>query len=427
MIYGNINIEHSRFKSRTEAKAPLTTTNIINTLALILCCTAFTLSLYELFFSSESAFQGLASISSIIGYVALICGSVILLFYAKKLLNFIFCLAIFVASKFVFGSPVISKILILFALSIALCAFMTASAKKTSVPYLVIAPVAAYLAALSICKNPGFCAIILIPYVIGLLMGLMTKKKCSASEVIATASAIIVAVICITMSVAMTVSGISLSALADLLRTRLILAIESLFNEAYPQFIANMTAVGYDTAFANSIFNEIIGEVAPTVITIVNMLPGIIIFAITVLIFISRNTQMSLLENQGYTEYVTPDTMLLNMSIISAVVFIVAAVFSVSTDAAGIPDIVSVVSTNVMLITMPGLIYTGVISTIACLINLLKRKRLFSVILIVGLAVILIYAMLPYILQIIAFVGALFIIVRSSKEFAAKNIGKGDA
>ena len=104
------------------------------------------------------------------------------------------------------------------------------------------------------------------------------------------------------------------------------------------------------------------------------------------------------------------------MSTISAVLFVTAYIFSFTTDSAGNLDLVSAVAENLRIILTPGLLLAG-IDAVGALLRKLRIGGLFFIILIIAAFM----WLSDYILLLLAALGAIFIIVRAVDEWAKEH------
>ena len=115
------------------------------------------------------------------------------------------------------------------------------------------------------------------------------------------------------------------------------------------------------------------------------------------------------------SEYITEDIMEIKISTAAAAVYLIAFVFSITTDSYGGEPFGSVVCKNLYMILTPALAYSGVMSAK----RFIKKKRIrvgFLLILSLGLL-----AMTGYLFNILSLLGIICIFASNAKEWAEKN------
>lgn len=150
-------------------------------------------------------------------------------------------------------------------------------------------------------------------------------------------------------------------------------------------------------------------------VSMTNALPSIVIISLIVVSFFIYNYQASMLEKFEGFEYITEDIMEIKISTAAAAVYLLAFVFSITTDSYGNPPFGSVVCQNIYTILTPALVYSG-FRTVRGFIK--KKKIRLGFLLILPLVLL---AMTGYMFMILSFVGIICIFAKSAKEWADKK------
>lgn len=150
-------------------------------------------------------------------------------------------------------------------------------------------------------------------------------------------------------------------------------------------------------------------------ISMSNTLPSIIIITFIIVSYFLYNYQSSMLEKFGAYEYITEEITEIKISAACAATYLIAFVFSITTDSYGGEPFGSVVCKNVYTILTPALAYSGIKS----IRNFIQKKKIrVGFLLIFPLALL---AMTGYIFMILSLVGIICIFGKSAKEWAEKK------
>lgn len=146
-----------------------------------------------------------------------------------------------------------------------------------------------------------------------------------------------------------------------------------------------------------------------------NSLPAVIVIAFITVSYFLYGYQSSMLEKFGGIEYITEDITQIKISAAAAATYLIAFVFSITTDSYGGEPFGSVVCKNLYMILTPALVYAGFTSVRNFII---KKKIRIGFLLLLPLALI---AMTGYLLMVLSLVGIICIFAASAREWAEKK------
>ena len=150
-------------------------------------------------------------------------------------------------------------------------------------------------------------------------------------------------------------------------------------------------------------------------ISMSNSLPSIIVIVFIIVSYFLYNYQSAMLEKFGGYEYITEEIKEIRISAAAAAVYLIAFVFSITTDSHGGEAFGSVVCKNIYTMLTPALVYAG-----ACSIrNFVRKKKIRAGFLLIFPLVLL--AMTGYMFMILSLVGIICIFANSAREWAEKK------
>ena len=165
----------------------------------------------------------------------------------------------------------------------------------------------------------------------------------------------------------------------------------------------------------------ILGEIAETVNSYVNLAPGLIVAVCIALSFVVHSLKNDLLENQGYDQKALVKSRTLSVSAVTALVFLASHIMSFTTDASNNTSFIAVVFGNISFMLIPCLALTG----LGALAILPKKIGIFGIIPI-ALLIILLFNQFSSFFILLALVGACFVIIRNIDSWAKEFYNKGD-
>ena len=305
------------------------------------------------------------------------------------------------------GSEILSALIVAVILTLCLGAFISSICPKRYFLLLLLIPIASYFGAYLMVGDPIFSlfAILLLPA--SFCMGMMQRKNSERKLTVAYTTVVLilcfVGVITLLLYRWDMLSVAAVSERIDLIREDIIEQMKALSVEVGGQ--------------ATSIFKTELVEAA--VISTFNTLPALVVTTAMVIIYFANSVQLSIYAQEGLDIFITEKSKRISMSVMSAVVFVVAYVLSLSTDVSGNTDMLGAVGANLRLILTPGLFLCGTESVAM----LTKKAKAGGCLLFIGL--ILLFVLLSaYIFLIIAAVGAIHIIVKAIDSWAKDHYSK---
>ncbi|MBE6547467.1 MAG: DUF2232 domain-containing protein [Ruminococcaceae bacterium] len=285
--------------------------------------------------------------------------------------------------------------------------YISSCCGKRSYALLILLPIVSYLGAYMLTGDWMFSLVSVIPYPAVIAQGVLHKKNSERTAIVATSTFLLLAFsvgfVALMLWRGGKLSYTEIKASVDGARVALSNHLQNLSVEVQGQ--------------AQPIFEaQYIDELITSTF---NMLPGLIIMLSLVAVYLLHSLQIALYKRTELDIYVTAKNTKITMSIYAACIFILAYIFSLTTDTAGKPDLVSSVANNLYIIFVPGLFLVG-LDGIGAMLKKLKGLGLFLILLLV----IAIFMLSSFILLIVAAIGAFYIIIKSVDEWAKKHYSK---
>ena len=290
--------------------------------------------------------------------------------------------------------------MLIFVLGTTVCSIYP----KKRIALLLTVPAVAYLGAFALTRDPilSLSALIFIPSAAS--AGIMQRKCAQRKTVIATCSIILILIALGIGAGILYVNGMldrsSILALVDGARDWTLDTLSGIRLDAGGEVIE---------LFDASLLPEAVD-------TLFNVLPGLIVASLFVVYYFFHSILFALYRSEDLDLFINSKTSSVQMSTISAVLFVTAYIFSFTTDSAGNLDLVSAVAENLRIILTPGLLLAG-IDAVGALLRKLRIGGLFFIILIIAAFM----WLSDYILLLLAALGAIFIIVRAVDEWAKEH------
>ncbi len=329
--------------------------------------------------------------------------SFLFLIVKKMWYSILFTLLVFFLYSYT-QSPLLPAMLAAILLLFSLGGFVSSICKGKVYLLLSLIPLLSYVGAYALTGSLIYSLIALIPIPSAMLMGVLHKKRVGRTAMIATASAVLLT-LCAAFALLLlfkngTVSVEYVRALINVARENVIYFMKN-FTVDVGGTPTNIFVAEYVDMFVTHIFN---------------LLFSVAVCASFVIIFFSHSIQMILYERTDYDLLVTEKTSKITMSIYAAGIFIICYILSLSTDVAGNPDILSAISQNLCIILTPGLFIVG-LEAVGALMKKLRGLGFFLILLLmIG-----ILALSEYILDIMAGLGAVYIIIKAIDKWAEKH------
>ncbi len=369
-------------------------------------------------------------------FVALITSAVFIVFFARQLPLVIASIAIYVIGMSFLGSDALPILLISFMCTSAVYSFLVTMASKRTLWVLIALPVISYAAALAITQAPLWALASLSPYLPALIMGILTRYKASSATVHICAVATVIVPAAIAIIVVLAVTGLDLRELSDSIRPQIVTFINDQILEYYNEFVKALDELAaesntsadalYDTAKMKLLIDEVISSTEYMVTGMFNIILGLSVCLTYIIFHMIRSSQISLLILYKGHKYLTPKALVVSMGPVSAIAFILACVFAVSTDTTGVPDMVSAVGTNLALMLLPAMMLSGYYTVIELVARAVQSRKFFLVALIAITVLVLTFMLFYYVLLILALIGAGFEIAKAASIWAKNKSGKGE-
>ena len=252
-------------------------------------------------------------------------------------------------------------------------------------------------------RSVALSSLAAVPFILFSLLGIAIKRKMNRKDGIVLLCCGVIGLFAIALAAVSLVGKLSF---ADL---------QAAYADTRNSFIDYVTGLTVDmNGEAVSIFTDV-ALARELMISMSNALPAIVIIAIIIFSFFLYNYQSSMLEKFGAFEYITEDIMEIKISGAAAATYLIAFVFSITTDSYGGEPFGSVVCKNIYLILTPALVYSGMVSVK----QFIKKKRIrvgFLLILLIGLL-----AMTGYLLNILSLLGIICIFASIAKKWADRK------
>ncbi len=162
-------------------------------------------------------------------------------------------------------------------------------------------------------------------------------------------------------------------------------------------------------------------EVRVAIDTFINLSLGLVCASSLIFAYLAQAIELCAFETFGHTHLVTEKATTMTASAVSAGVFVLAHVFSFTTDASANVSFVAIVATNLYTMLAPLFIYMGLTTALE-----LPRRHGFAGILLSGIIVIAAFTIPSSFITILALVGAFAVIIAQVDRWAKEHYGKGE-
>ncbi len=338
-------------------------------------------------------------------YLVSFISFVLLFMSAKRFLAALPPIILYVWLYALTGSVIFGSIALVVFTSVSLVAneiIMSDKAWKTvlifvSLPFTVAA---AYF----MTRSVAMCVAIATPYIIAAILGICIKKKMNRKDVIILLVAAMLFILIATLGAYMLINNVGFNAV----------------KEAYVS--ARDTFINYVSTFAVEMNGEIIpifGEnqalAADILVEMSNTIPAAIIIVMIVLSYFLYKFQTSMLDKFGGYEFITQEILKIDISAACAATYLIAFIFSFTTDSYGAYPFGAVVCQNIYTVLTPALAYAAV-RTVR---DFLKKKKLrIGFLLIIPMALL---AVLGYLSMALSLIGIICIFGKRARSWADKK------
>lgn len=347
---------------------------------------------------------------SIIAYAIIIAAIAFLFTTVKKLLYSISCTVIIMTLYYLTLSPILPAAVAAIVLIFAIGAYLSSICTRKLYPWLALLPAVSYIGALGMTGDWAISLLAIVPLCAAIVQGILQRKNTDRKNIILVSSIIFLALLAGVIALLLYLNGklsyATIQSDITITRERLLSYLKNLSFE-----FEGETLQIFDAEYAEMI--DVYIEHA------FNMLPAIITVATFAVIYLSHTMQLLMYQSTDYDLLITGKTTKISMSIYAACAFVLSYILSLSTDVAGSPNMLGVVSGNLCMILLPGLFIVGV-ESFAIIVKKLRGFGFFAIILL--LAAFFVFS--SYALYIVAAIGAFYIIITSIDQWAKTHYSK---
>lgn len=355
-----------------------------------------------------AAFIG-SGASKPLALTVIVFSGLILFGFVKSLTSvFIFAVPI-VLTWFYSGSIVLSALVCSIIMAIGISAFLI---KTVGWKWLIFATPVIYLIALLFCKNPIEALLSLVFLPAALVLGFSVSGDsgrvtvvCRVAVALALTGAAALAAYLLLRNGSLTFSSISDS--VDNMFDKML----GYYTSQYAHYAERYQSMGIDP-FTQAVTPS---DARNYTIAVFGLLPALTLIGINCIAFISYQIVVSLFATSGQTKYITRKSLSFSMSWVSAAVYLIAYLVMFIASYSN-SDTLTLVSENIYLMLLPGLVFTGVL----VLLGKSERGRRHTFWLIA--VIILAFTSPNLALSLVAFIGAMTIIrINLAKHFPPRE------
>ena len=347
---------------------------------------------------------------SIPAYIIMITGIAFLFTTIKRLLYAISCAVIIASLYYLTFSPILPAAVAAIVLIFAIGAYLSSVCTKKLYPLLILLPVVSYIGAFGMTGDWAVSLLAIVPLSASIIQGILQRKNTERKNIILASSitflALLAGVIALLLYLNGKLSYVAIQTDIDVIRDGLLNYLKNLSFE-----IEGEVFQLFDAEYAEMIDAYIEHTF--------NMLPALITVTTFAVIYLSHTLQLLMYQSTDYDLLITPRTTKISMSIYAASAFVLSYILSLTTDVAGRPNMLGVVSGNLCIILMPGLFIVGV-ESFAIIVKKLRGFGFFAILLLL----VAFFMLSSYALYIVAAIGAFYIIITSIDRWAKKHYSK---
>lgn len=338
-------------------------------------------------------------------------GIAFLFMMVKRLLYAISFTVIILSLYYLTLSPILPAVFAAMILIFTIGSYLASICTKKLYSFLVLLPVVCYIGALGMTGDWAISLLATVPLPAAIIQGILQRKNTERKSIILASSltflALLAGVIALLLHLNGKLSYATIQADVENIRNSLSNHLKSLFAQ-----------LGEETL--ELVSSEELGEYIDEIIMkTFNMLPALITVATFVIVFLSHSLQLMMYQSTDYDLLITPKTTKITMSIYAASAFVLSYILSLTTDVAGRPSILGVVSGNLCIILIPGLFIVG-IESFGIIVKKLRGFGFFAILLLL----VAFFSLSAYALYIVAAIGAFYIIISSIDQWAKTHYSK---
>lgn len=343
----------------------------------------------------------------------LIIGSAIafLFIIIKRLMYAISCTVIILSLYYLTLSPTLPAAVAALVLIFTTGAYLSSICSKKLYPFLALIPIVSYIGALALSGDWAVSLLAIVPLPAAIIQGILQRKNTERKNIILASSLTFFALLAGVIALLLHINGkLSYTAIqTDIGNIR----------DALSSYLKNLSFEVDGEMFDMVSSDEIAGYIDQLITQTFNMLPALITVATFAVIYLSHTLQMLMYQSTDYDLLITDKTTKISMSIYAASAFVISYILSLTTDVAGKPSMLGVVSGNLCLILLPGLFIVGV-ESFAIIVKKLRVFGLFAILLLL----VAFFMFSSYALYIVAAIGAFYIIITSIDQWAKSHYSK---
>lgn len=345
---------------------------------------------------------------SLLAYIIIGASIAFLFVIIKRLLFSISCTVIIVSLYYLTFSPVPSAILAAIVLIFAIGAYLSSICTKKLYPLFLLFPVVCYIGGLAMTGDPAVSLLSVVPLVASIVQGRLQRKNTDRKTIILASSITFLALLAGAVALLLYLNG-KLS--YTVIQTNI-----SILREGLSSYLKNLY-FELDDQTLELMGSNYINEYVDTLIEkTFNTLPALITVITFAVMYLSHSLQLLMYQNTDYDLLITPKTTRITMSIYAASAFVLSYILSLTTDVAGRPNMLGVVSGNLCIILIPGLFFVGV-EAFGVILKKLRGLGFFAILLLLAAF----FMFTSYALYIVAGIGAFYIIITSIDAWAKKH------
>ncbi len=347
---------------------------------------------------------------SIPAYIIIIAAIAFLFTTVRKLLYAISCTVIIMSLYYLTFSPVLPAAVAAIVLIFTIGAYLSSICTKKIYPWLVLLPAVSYIGAFGMTGDWAVSLLAIVPLSAAIIQGILQRKNTERKNIILVSSITFLALLAGVVALLLYLNGkLSYAAIqSDIAAVR-----DGLLN-----YLKNLSFEFEGETF--QIFDTEYAEMIDAYIEhAFNMLPSLITVVTFAVIYLSHNLQLLMYQSTDYDLLITKKTTKISMSIYAASAFVLSYILSLTTDVAGRPNMLGVVSGNLCIILLPGLFIVGV-ESFAIIVKKLRGFGFLATLLLLAAF----FMFSSYALYIVAAIGAFYIIITSIDQWAKIHYSK---
>ena len=274
--------------------------------------------------------------------------AVMIVVSVRSLAEILIALLIYSFVYYATGSSLIPTLMFSAIFCVSIFSALLASSKAIRLVITVATPLIAWGAALVITKDPlsAFLSLLWLPAAIGL--GICSRKKKSKTV----GAVVFSALACLTGG------AVALAYIFTVNKEISVDVIASSFEYLRAQSI-DMTVEAIKLADTVEVTDGLVREIGAAVDSLINLLPGTLIFCATVLGYFVHRSESALLDTFGVDKLTAPSREPIHADVFSALVFVLFFMTTFTTNSSGNLSFLATVGQNICLILSPVLVAVG--------------------------------------------------------------------